>query len=272
LTAYWAGQGGSRAPGQCGLYLLIAAGLLLIFIVSLGVSRSRAGIGLGVFAIVASAVLLWLQRGVPRIVPVLMVAGLVIGGGLVAAFALEPILQRFRDPAAEARVTMLPGVLAAVRSFFPVGSGLGSFVPIYQMFERPDTVIIPYVNHAHDDYLELAIEAGLAGLMVLLAGLTWLASASVRAVFRPANNDPNLARAAALVVLIMLVHSIVDYPLRTAALSAVFAFACALLVPPQECERVRRRRRVSGPANDASAEAANVRLPNRPSVQTSRTS
>ena len=94
----------------------------------------------------------------------------------------------------------------------------------------------------------------------------------MRAVFRPANNDPNLARAAVLVVIIMVVHSIVDYPLRTAALAAVFAFACALLIPPQDSERVRRRRRVSGPANDASAEAANLRLPNRPSVHTSRTS
>jgi len=45
-----------------------------------------------------------------------------------------------------------------------------------------------------------------------------------------------LARAGSLVVAMILVHSAVDYPLRTVAMTSLFAFACALLVPAPKKE------------------------------------
>src|SRR5438045_7942021 len=98
---------------------------------------------------------------------------LLIGGGLVSAYALEPLLHRFQDPvSAEARISLLPGLMAAAKNYAPVGSGLGSFVPVFQLFERPDTVLKQYVNHAHNDYIELFIETGLLGAAALLVFLT----------------------------------------------------------------------------------------------------
>ena len=44
--------------------------------------------------------------------------------------------------------------------------------------------------------------------------------------------ERTLTRAAGLVVLLLIAHSFVDYPLRTNAMLGVFAFACALLVDP----------------------------------------
>jgi hypothetical protein len=44
--------------------------------------------------------------------------------------------------------------------------------------------------------------------------------------------DRSLARAATLIIALLLAHSLVDYPLRTAALMAIMAFACALLIDP----------------------------------------
>ncbi len=56
-----------------------------------------------------------------------------------------------------------------------------------------------------------------------------------------------LERAASLVILLLLAHSLVDYPLRTAALSAIFAFFCAVLgapaAEPQLSLRSREHRR-----------------------------
>jgi O-antigen ligase len=272
LTAYWLAYSEGRSGGQTAVYMLVAAGLLVVFIVSLGVSRSRAGVGLGAVAILLSAVLLWFSTSVPRIVPVLLVAGLMVGGGLVSAFALEPLLHRFQDPVSgEARLALLPGLFAAAKTFFPFGSGLGSFVPVYQMFERPESVLAQYINHAHDDYLELIIETGLAGAVILVAFLAWFLQTAVRAAGWPRGRDHDLPRVAAVVILLILIHSLVDYPLRTAAISVVFGLACALLTPAAPSESRHRHRTADAPANDARISQTR-RLPSRPSVSTRRRS
>jgi len=46
--------------------------------------------------------------------------------------------------------------------------------------------------------------------------------------------DCNLMKSAAVVLVLLLLHSLVDYPLRTAAMMAVVAVASGLLVPPTE--------------------------------------
>lgn len=268
LTAYWLAYSESRSRGQRVVYMLIAAGFLVIFVVSLGVTRSRAGIGLGAAAILASAAVLWFSKAVPRIVPVVLIAGMVVGGGLISLFALEPLLNRFHDPVSnEARVNLLPGLMAAAKTYFPVGSGLGSFVPVFQMFEHADTMLPRYVNHAHDDYIELIIETGVMGAAVLTAGLGWIVTAAVRSAGWPQGRDPDLQRVAAVIVAILLVHSVVDYPLRTAALSVMFALACGLLTPPPFVGG-RSRRSADAPANDGGHTGGARRLLARPYVTT----
>lgn len=266
MIAYWLAYSEGRARAQRAVYMLIAAGLMVIVIVSLGITRSRAGVGLGLAAIVASAVLLWFSAAVPRIVPVLLIAVLLIGGGLVSAFALQPLMERFSGTVApEARLSILPTALAALKAYWPVGSGLGSFVPVFQNFEHADVFTAQFINHAHDDFLEILVETGLFGGLIALAGLAWVAVASVRAAGWPVGRDKDLARVAAVVVLLLLVHSLVDYPLRTAGLAAVFGLACALLTPPPSSDRGSRRRSTSAPANDLPG-ARPVQLSARPSV------
>ena len=46
--------------------------------------------------------------------------------------------------------------------------------------------------------------------------------------------DWTLARAATIVIVLILAHSFVDYPLRTEAMMVIMAFACALLIEPAE--------------------------------------
>jgi hypothetical protein len=72
---------------------------------------------------------------------------------------------------------------------------------------------------------------------------------------------------AAVIVALLLAHSAVDYPLRTAALAVVFAFGCGLLTAPPAGER-RSRRSASAPANDAILGDSLRRLPSRPYVTT----
>ena len=83
-----------------------------------------------------------------------------------------------------------------------------------------------YVAHAHNDYLQLVVELGLPGALLVLAFLTWWVLAVRRVVAIP---DVPLSHAAAIASGVVLLHSAWDYPIRTAAIGAVFAMCCVLI-------------------------------------------
>jgi len=126
----------------------------------------------------------------------------------------------------------------AAKAYLPWGSGLGTFVPVYAFFEKPvDTILNTFANHAHNDAVELFLETGVLGLALTALFVLWLGLRSV-AIWRSVppmgarEVDWALARAATIIVTLILVHSLVDYPLRTGAMMAIMAFSCALLIEP----------------------------------------
>ena len=84
-----------------------------------------------------------------------------------------------------------------------------------------------FVNHAHDDLLELLIETGVFGAAALACFLRWYAQRCWQLWSGARDDVTRLAASTAIGV--VLAHSLVDYPLRTAAMSAMIALACALL-------------------------------------------
>jgi hypothetical protein len=91
------------------------------------------------------------------------------------------------------------------------------------------------------------METGVPGMLLILLFLLWWAS-RVLAVWR-ADEPDHFARAATIASAVMLAHSLVEFPLRTAALSAAFAMCCALMAEA----RPRTRRRKSGESKPAEA-------------------
>ena len=95
-----------------------------------------------------------------------------------------------------------------------------------------------YVNHAHNDYLELALEGGMPAILLMIAFLAWW-SLRAFAIWR-SPNAAELGRAACIASAAILLHSLVDYPLRTAAIATIFAMALALMAdPPRRRQQVR---------------------------------
>jgi O-antigen ligase len=127
----------------------------------------------------------------------------------------------------QSRSEILATTGRAIRDFMPLGSGLGSFVKVYRLYESPESVTTEYVIHAHDDYAEIVLEMGVPGILLLLAFLGCWAKAS-RDVWKRGSGAP-LTRAASISSGVVLVHSFVDYPLRTIAISTCFAMFMALL-------------------------------------------
>jgi hypothetical protein len=216
-----------------GPMLAASGGVALLAVAGLVSGGSRAGVlllPLAAAAAVGAAASGWardgrrvaLQAGGAGAVLLAVLAALAFVGGAGGERTL-------RDPERSqlARVT-----LQAADDFAPLGAGFGAFSPVYQAYENPDTLQDEFANHAHNDWLELWLEGGWPFAAVALAFLAWFARACLRLGRGPPGEAWALQAAGAVVVLLLLIHSSVDYPLRTSALMAVFGLGCGLLVRP----------------------------------------
>ena len=222
-----AGKGGNIQRYSSLLWVL--AGILILLLVGIALNGSLAGYALAVPVLAASALIVlpagshwrsWLA-GLAALSVVASLAGLAnssIGGTRIGQEATGSI---------QSREQILVTTGKAIADYMPLGSGLGSFVRVYRLYENPDAVTNEYVIHAHNDYVEIALELGLAGVFLLLLFLEWWISQSI-AVWRRGEGGP-WARAASIASGAVLVHSLVDFPLRTAAIGACFAMCLALL-------------------------------------------
>jgi O-antigen ligase len=124
----------------------------------------------------------------------------------------------------ENRVAFVPTLLQMARDFFPFGSGFGSFDPVFRFYE-PDAVLRPtYLNHAHNDLLELAITGGLPAMALLGLLIAWMVRGAWL-VSRAAARSPEVrfAQFAIAGIVIVLLGSLLDYPLRTPLFALFFA-------------------------------------------------
>ena len=88
---------------------------------------------------------------------------------LSSQFALVRILDRFElDAGSDGCVAIVRNTISAAQTYMPFGSGLGTFVPVYQSFEMAADIAATDVHHAHNDLLELWLETGIAGPALLV--------------------------------------------------------------------------------------------------------
>jgi O-antigen ligase len=210
-----------------------ASVMLLAVILGLAAAGSRAGIILAMVALLGSAAIGWGSSGLNNrqsqsrwAIIAAIVALLLIGQfGMVAILRLAEL-----DPVSDYRTQISETTLRAAWDYFPLGSGFGTFIPVYAMHETPATILSAYVNHAHNDWLELWLEGGMPAALVLLAFLAWYFTNLYR-LWRPRENPEGvlLARAGAITCGLLLLHSLADYPLREPSLAVVFGFVCALM-------------------------------------------
>ena len=227
------GSARSRRGGlqhYSGVIALVTAAAVVV-LVGLVLNGSLAGYGLAVPVLVASTLLLLRPRSPARLW-VGVGAALLLAGVLAGLFLMpldSSVLRSQARTSVQSRQEILTTSLRAAGDFLPLGSGIGTFERVYALYERPDTLDpTTTVNHAHDDYVEVALEAGVPGIFLMALFLLWWARAALGA-WRTGDSGP-FARAATIASAAILVHSIVDFPLRTAAISSCFAMCLALLV------------------------------------------
>jgi O-antigen ligase len=208
--------------------LLVGAAYAII-LVGLLINSSLAGIGLGVPVALGSWLAFGNQR--PALRRGIVVATVVLSLAAVVTIVVGPFGNNLFGTQTSnvelSRQTSFALTLRAARDYFPVGSGTGSFQPVYHMQEPLGSVTTTFMNHAHSDWIELLLETGFVGIAFAALFLAWWI-VRVRAIWRAEEPDP-FAQAAVIATAAIMLHSVVDYPLRTAALSAVFAVCIGLM-------------------------------------------
>ena len=242
-AVFLAGQGNRLLGGA--LAMLLAGGAAL--------TGSKAGIGLAVVAAAVSLAAIHAPARARGPWLALLGAGALLGaaGGLWLALA----------PAAPApggieqqRPFIIATTLDAARDHFPAGSGGGSFLRIYQHYEDAAAITPEYRNHAHNDYAEVLLEYGAPGAVLMLAVVGWWAFAAF-AVWRGGPGGA-AARAGVIMLGIVLAHSLVDYPLRTAGLALLAAAAAVIAARRDEAARAP----VPGPSEAPNDDPRHLRI------------
>ena len=125
----------------------------------------------------------------------------------------------------EGRSEIWPVAIDLFWKYFPWGSGSGSFVEVYQILEPAGLLNSTYLNRAHNDWLEIAVTMGLPGILLLALATFGFLQRSV-VLWRRMDHtrrSVQFARMAGIIMVIIAVASITDYPLRTPIMMCVFA-------------------------------------------------
>jgi O-antigen ligase len=91
------------------------------------------------------------------------------------------------------------------------------------LIEPNDLLEASFLNHAHNDLLEVVLTAGLPGILIVLFAFFGLLRAMIGIWRKPAGATMQLLGASLLLVLYLA--SLADYPLRTPSLSALAVLA-----------------------------------------------
>ncbi len=222
-----------------------ALAVILVLFPLLVLTGSRAGLALYPLVLLVSGWLLYrspaaksVVRGVgKRARAILVVAGACLVAPLLFVFAVlwasgrQTALSRLfeLEAAEDLRWQFTPTFLDMARDFLPFGSGFGSFEKLFRSYEPANMLTTRYMNQVHNDWLQLVIEGGIPALTIALVALLWLLRSTWR-VWRSA--APGAQAHAAFLgcsILLWLIASVVDYPLRTPLGAALVAALTAQL-------------------------------------------
>ncbi|MFO1412755.1 MAG: O-antigen ligase family protein [Burkholderiales bacterium] len=212
-----------RAAANKGMKVMVAVAVIALLLVAIIFSRSRAGITIAALGIAITTFAVAPRVGGPRAYGIVgVVLALVIG--LATAIGLIPVIDRFSEQEVleDDRWTMAMAALEMAGAYFPVGSGVGTFAALYPPYQPAE--ILAFVHRAHDDYIEWVVEGGLLAMLAIVSALALYVA---RLVMLAREIDKNrvhyLQVGAAIGLLLMGLHSLVDFNLRIPANSVVFA-------------------------------------------------
>jgi len=227
------------------LQFLLGAGmrlrlLLILLVVALVLTRSRMGNASFLIALIVTGLLaLWAWKSMAPVTLALIASLLVIDVVLIGHWVgLDRVVKRMEQTALlkddrrseetleERQIASALG-LQTVRDYPWVGSGARSFEAVFPRYREPG--IQGRYQHAHNDYLEIASDTGVIGLILLAGSVLACAARALRVL---CTHGSRLARGLAfsslMSIIAMAVHSSVEFNLQIPAVALTFCVMLAL--------------------------------------------
>ena len=153
-------------------------------------------------------------------------ASLLLLPGLFFLFDAAPAAAELMasDPLGDARWRITEVSLEMASVFWIFGAGFGAYEHVFHMYEPLDLLRRSYVNHAHNDWLEIVIEGGIVVLFLVVGLLGWLA----KLFWNLRDGDMSVLSKRIFwlaVVSIVALASMIDYPLRAPTFQVVAVWA-----------------------------------------------
>jgi O-antigen ligase len=121
---------------------------------------------------------------------------------------------------AESRDQVVIWSLDIIRDFPFTGTGMASFYTIFPMYSRAD---IGFYDHAHNDYVQFMVEAGIPATLLLgsiVLYSLWRTFTTIRS--RHSKTMKGVALGCMMAIIGMLIHISVDFNLQPMANAATF--------------------------------------------------
>jgi O-antigen ligase len=240
----------------------IAAGIAAaVMVATIFFSGSRGGM-LAIFVELSLVAIVFLRQNKGARVALSLVTFAVALIGLLTWLGGKELTSRVSSISTEARTELSGGMRLSIdRDAFhmfekrPVlGWGLGTFPTVYPQFRTFYTNF--FVNEAHNDYLQLLSEMGMAGFAMMLWFLVVLYRQARKKIKKwPTDVSAAMTFACVLGAIGILVHSVFDFNLQIPANAALFYAVCTIAAGPPLLQRVRKRRPVTPDTEQAVPES-----------------
>jgi len=218
-------------------------GIAVVLFAALIFSRSR----MGIIAACASILVIFGLSMVSRRQGKAFLAVFAVFVALSAAFAFwigpGPIVSRFENVGQEyeigeqSRLSIWRDAAGLIERHPLLGTGLGTFPIAYTSVQT--AFLGQFVNHAHNDYVELASDLGLPAALLLFASFFFILARAARAFqFAAGNFDPAVALGCVGSLAAILLHSLTDFNLYMPANALIFSVVLGLAIStrPQNAE------------------------------------
>jgi O-antigen ligase len=174
------------------------------------------------------------QRG--RLATILVVAAVVCAAFWVfpqwMAHRIQPTLALNSQSTFARRLYFYQGAWDAFRSSPLLGHGIGNFSTVLPKFRSPEYWMMKsedIVAHAHNEYLEILAETGIAGLFAFAAFIGWYIVTVVRAAKRSGSRTTSsFLYGCVFGVAAILIADLAEFNLRTTTGSLMFLLLIAL--------------------------------------------
>lgn len=145
-------------------------------------------------------------------------------------FGRDQIFQMgSQDIAGDLRFEVFRPIMGMIVQYFPVGTGFGAFPEAYRIAEPDALLNSTYLNHAHNDWLEVVVTGGLFSLVLLTIVIVYAIRKLIALYLLPTDQQRLTAvvmgKAGLTIIFLGALASVFDYPIRVPSMSVLMVLA-----------------------------------------------